>query len=162
MGRVVRAVSDTPRTKRDWLERVVKELALDTSDPFTLLFANACALLDQRDQLKRELEQAEYIGNDLAHELADARQLARDAYAHNDALKDAIDSYRRLLGHAAQTYAEHDLRTPVLLTDRSVTHTLHAVGVARMHDNDKAILVMLERRPTDDELRALHDTLAGR
>lgn len=117
-------MSDTPKTKREWLERTVKELALDTSDPFTLLFANACALLDQRDQLKRELEQAEYIGNDLARELAEARQIARDAYAHNDALKDAIDSYRRLLGHAAQTYAKFDFKSPVLLTDGGVTHTL--------------------------------------
>ena len=45
---------------------------------------------------------------------------------------------------------------------KPVTHTLHAVGVARMHDNDKAILVMLERRPTDDELRDIHELLAGR
>lgn len=45
---------------------------------------------------------------------------------------------------------------------RAVTHTLQAVGVARMHDNDKAILVMLRRRPTDDELRYIHELLAGR
>jgi hypothetical protein len=44
---------------------------------------------------------------------------------------------------------------------KPVTHTLHAVGVARMHDNDRAILVMLERRPTDDELRDLHESLGS-
>lgn len=41
-------------TKREYFERVVKELNLDTRDPFTLLFANACALMDQRDALKKE------------------------------------------------------------------------------------------------------------
>jgi len=32
-------------------------------------------------------------------------------------------------------------------------------GVGRMFDNDKAVLVMLDRKPTDDELRALHEAL---
>lgn len=39
---------------------------------------------------------------------------------------------------------------------------LRAVGVARMHDNDQAVLVCFDRKPTDDELREVHDTLAGR
>ncbi len=39
------------QTKRQFFEAVVKELSLDTRDPYTLLFANACALADQRDQL---------------------------------------------------------------------------------------------------------------
>jgi hypothetical protein len=39
---------------------------------------------------------------------------------------------------------------------------LRAVGVARMHDNEQAVLVCFDRKPTDDELRDVHDTLAGR
>lgn len=30
-------------------------------------------------------------------------------------------------------------------------------GVARMHDNPKAVLVMFDQKPSDDELRALSD-----
>jgi hypothetical protein len=41
-------------TKRELLARVVKELSLDTSDPFTLIFANACALSDLCEELRRE------------------------------------------------------------------------------------------------------------
>lgn len=36
-----------------------------------------------------------------------------------------------------------------------------ACGVSRMWDNEKAVLVSFERKPTDDELRALHDLLAA-
>jgi hypothetical protein len=39
---------------------------------------------------------------------------------------------------------------------------VRAVGVARMQDNDRAVLVCFDRKPTDDELRDVHDTLAGR
>lgn len=42
-------------SKRELFDRVVEELNLDTSDPFTLIFANACALTDQVDELKRAL-----------------------------------------------------------------------------------------------------------
>jgi len=52
------APSETPRTKRQFYERVVEELNLDTRDPFTRLFANACALGDQRGQLEHELAAA--------------------------------------------------------------------------------------------------------
>ena len=45
-------------TKSDYFKRAVEELNLDTSDTFTLLFANASALLDQRDELKAALKQA--------------------------------------------------------------------------------------------------------
>ena len=41
--------------KRVYFDRVVAELNLDVRDTFTLLLANACALLDQRDALKAEL-----------------------------------------------------------------------------------------------------------
>ena len=41
--------------KREFFDKAVAELNLDVRDPFTLLFANACALLDQRDELKREV-----------------------------------------------------------------------------------------------------------
>jgi hypothetical protein len=34
-----------------------------------------------------------------------------------------------------------------------------AMGVGRVADNAQAVLVMLRRPPTDDELRALHDLL---
>lgn len=37
-----------------------------------------------------------------------------------------------------------------------------AFGVSRMFDNEKALLVCFERRPTDDELRNLQDLLAKR
>ncbi len=55
-------------TKREFFDRVVKELSLDTRDPFTLLFANACALADQRDALKSsqssERRMVDYIYTD--------------------------------------------------------------------------------------------------
>lgn len=35
----------------------------------------------------------------------------------------------------------------------------HVLGVGRMFDNKKALLVSMEREPTDDELRAFHDAL---
>lgn len=38
-------------------------------------------------------------------------------------------------------------------------HPLRALGVARMADNECAILVCFNRAPSDDELRALHDAL---
>lgn len=41
-------------TKREFFDRAVKELDLDTSDPFTLLLANALALVDERDALRTE------------------------------------------------------------------------------------------------------------
>ena len=39
-------------TKRDFYKRAIEELNLDVRDPFTNLFANACALVDHRDELK--------------------------------------------------------------------------------------------------------------
>lgn len=51
----------TPRTKREFYEKAVAELNLDVRDPFTNLFANACALCDQRDELKRSLARAEAL-----------------------------------------------------------------------------------------------------
>lgn len=35
------------------------------------------------------------------------------------------------------------------------------MGVGRMADNDRAVLVMLKQQPTDDELRGLHQFLRG-
>lgn len=35
------------------------------------------------------------------------------------------------------------------------------IGAGRMFDNDRAVLVMLDRRPSDDELRALHQFLCS-
>ena len=34
-------------------------------------------------------------------------------------------------------------------------------GVGRMFDNDRALLLMLASKPTDDDLRAIHDVLKG-
>lgn len=42
------------------------------------------------------------------------------------------------------------------------TFDLRAYGVSRMADNEQAILVSFSRKPSDDELRALHEVLAGR
>ncbi len=36
---------------------------------------------------------------------------------------------------------------------------LSVMGVSRLGDNDKALLVSFTRKPTDDELRRLHDRL---
>lgn len=33
------------------------------------------------------------------------------------------------------------------------------LGVSRVADNQRAILVSLDRSPTDDEMRALHDAM---
>ena len=41
-------------SKKQYFDRVVEELNLDIRDPFTLLLANAFALCDQRDTIKRE------------------------------------------------------------------------------------------------------------
>lgn len=35
-------------------------------------------------------------------------------------------------------------------------------GVGRMEDNDKALLLLLDRRPSDHELRVIHDYLNGK
>lgn len=51
------APTDTPG-KSVYFQRVVAELKLDISDPLTRLLAKACALLDQRDDLRRELSAA--------------------------------------------------------------------------------------------------------
>ena len=39
---------------------------------------------------------------------------------------------------------------------------LRAYGVTRMADNQQAVLVVFHRRPTDDELRSIHELLARR
>lgn len=36
---------------------------------------------------------------------------------------------------------------------------MKSIGVSRMFDNEKAVLVSFDRRPTDDELRAIHERL---
>ncbi|EKS26714.1 hypothetical protein [Afipia felis] len=36
---------------------------------------------------------------------------------------------------------------------------LEIIGVGRMFDNEKALLLICNRKPTDDELRAIHDLL---
>lgn len=38
---------------------------------------------------------------------------------------------------------------------------LKVSGVGRMWDNEKALLLILDRKPTDDELRAIHNQLSG-
>lgn len=87
----------------------------------------------------------------------------------------AIDSYEM----ACQAFEKRlmraqpeELRTKPLFTEKMLfgslvdwckeTFDLRAYGVTRMADNDQAILVSFSRKPTDDELRALHDVLAGR
>lgn len=37
---------------------------------------------------------------------------------------------------------------------------IRACGIGRMADNDKALLVYFDRRPTDDEMRDIHDRLS--
>lgn len=44
-------------SKREYFKRVVAELNLDTRDPHTLLFANAAALADLCDELRRRYNQ---------------------------------------------------------------------------------------------------------
>jgi hypothetical protein len=43
--------------------------------------------------------------------------------------------------------------------DTGEAHYLKARGVGRMFDNEKAVLVMFDRKLTDDELRSLHDQI---
>lgn len=52
-------MSETQKTTREFIARVADELNLDLRDPFTLLLANACALLDMKEELERELRAAE-------------------------------------------------------------------------------------------------------
>lgn len=39
--------------------------------------------------------------------------------------------------------------------------SIKAQGVSRMVDSDKALLLCLNRKPTDDEVRIIHDLLSG-
>lgn len=59
------ASTDTP-SKSIYFPRVVEELKLDTRDAFTHIFAKVCALLDQRDDLRRELAAARAEADELA------------------------------------------------------------------------------------------------
>lgn len=59
------APTDTPG-KSVYFQRVVAELKLDISDPLTRLLAKACALLDQRDDLRRELSATRREADELA------------------------------------------------------------------------------------------------
>lgn len=52
--------SETP-AKRECFERVVQELNLDTTDPFTRLFANLLAIADRVDGLKAALTAAQAL-----------------------------------------------------------------------------------------------------
>lgn len=63
------AEQPTPR-KSVFFDRVVEELNLDTRDAFTLLFANACALVDQRDALKAQLAACEARAYEEAAQMA--------------------------------------------------------------------------------------------
>ena len=51
------APTDTP-SKSVYFQRVAEDLKLDTRDPFTHIFAKTCALMDQRNDLLRELAAA--------------------------------------------------------------------------------------------------------
>lgn len=63
------APTDTPG-KSVYFQRVVAELKLDISDPLTRLLAKACALLDQRDDLRRELSATRREADELARRVA--------------------------------------------------------------------------------------------
>lgn len=47
------------------------------------------------------------------------------------------------------------------IDDVSAGPKLKVWGVGRMFDNEKAVLVILDRKPTDEELRHLHERLAS-
>ena len=51
-------------------------------------------------------------------------------------------------------------RFPERSSRQRVDAGLPIVGVSRMFDNPKALLLMLTRVPTDDEIRAIHAALA--
>jgi len=38
---------------------------------------------------------------------------------------------------------------------------MKVIGVVRMFDNKKSVLIALDKRPTDEELRKLFDALQG-
>ena len=75
----------TTTSKRDFLDRLVKELNLDLTDPFTLIFANAVALADTCDALRKEL----------------TAQPSAIADCERDAQRDA-EAYRNLFRKAGQ------------------------------------------------------------
>ncbi len=57
-------------------------------------------------------------------------------------------------------YCNHDQSTPMADSPPTLQgEALRAVGVSRVADNDGVALVFFNRRPSDDELRALHDSL---
>ena len=65
------APTDTP-SKSVYFQRVAEDLKLDTRDPFTHIFAKTCALLDQRNDLLRELAAARAEADELARRVAAA------------------------------------------------------------------------------------------
>lgn len=71
-------------------------------------------------------------------------------------IQEDVDEYRSLAGALEAAPSSASTSTP------------KAVGVSRVADSEhpeqaaKALLVSFERRPTDDELRAIHELLAGR
>ena len=62
------APTDTP-SKSVYFQRVAEDLKLDTRDPFTHIFAKTCALLDQRNDLLRELAAARAEADELARQV---------------------------------------------------------------------------------------------
>jgi hypothetical protein len=52
-------------------------------------------------------------------------------------------------------------RTPEYEAPRDPTEQLRVRGVGRVAEEPRALLVLLTERPTDDEIRSLHEFLRG-
>ena len=87
------APTDTP-SKSVYFQRVVEDLKLDTRDPFTHIFAKTCALLDQRNDLLRELAAALKLIAEMDRVIDDAG-VARSCINPLEDLKIAIDALKK-------------------------------------------------------------------
>lgn len=76
---------------------------------------------------------------------------SRDVVITSDALDEVI------LALQIRSRAE---RAPVYEAPRDMSVPLRVRGVGRVADEPRALLLSLNERPTDDEIRALHDHLS--
>ena len=89
------APTDTP-SKSVYFQRVAEDLKLDTRDPFTHIFAKTCALLDQRNDLLRELAAARAEADELARRVAEGVWYWHASTVHPVPTKDIEESIARV------------------------------------------------------------------
>lgn len=127
---------ETPRSKKECFERVVAELNLDTRDPFTRLFAIACALVDHRDSL---VQTNQHIVNELMDRALKA-EAALEGMKEQEWLEDQLIEVLRLASKGL--FGEHK--------DDSIDDTLRLHGIRLLlegqEDRYAALLERVQKR----------------